>query len=334
MSAHSRVSCACACHRNSMAAPSVMSLSPSLLVSSASGAVRSIVSFLRLFSPKHIHLLVLRFAMILPGVEAHFANLVHQYIEETTPLQTYGPIASTVGLQLASKPLSLRKILPTLGVNLRSVPQSLIAVHPLPTNRPQGHMASNRAELSTSPAHRQLLEGLIPPRSSSSSPFVTTPNRNPNVQLQFESQDKSHSLLAQPPSSFPVGENGDFQWGQFSNAQGHQPIGLGLGQTVHGMYHHSKVLWRPEPFSINGFIAGGAFGRVMHAYTTDGKDIAIKIVKKAHVYTMPRGRQHLLREMDIMRLATTSGKKCLASMLYCWDDEKYVYFAMVSTWLI
>lgn len=114
--------------------------------------------------------------------------------------------------------------------------------------------------------------------------------------------------------------------------------------TVSTTLTHKDMQYR-----ILGSLGAGSFGAVFCAAESrtrldgdgggssalglnmeEARPVAIKVIHKESLYTVSNGREWILNEINMMRLARTEGRKWLVGLERAWSDEYDVYLAMVS----
>ena len=82
-------------------------------------------------------------------------------------------------------------------------------------------------------------------------------------------------------------------------------------------------------YSVFGIVGKGSFARVAAAMS-NGRTYGIKVVHKPHVYGHPQAREMSLLEMKVLADVTSFNTERLVRLHESWEDQRNIYFAMVS----
>ncbi|RPD55368.1 kinase-like protein [Lentinus tigrinus ALCF2SS1-7] len=92
--------------------------------------------------------------------------------------------------------------------------------------------------------------------------------------------------------------------------------------------HADIVVHNDIEYYIHGMLGEGSYGRVFHAFTSEGKNLALKTVHKPKCYQYRGQAEYLLAERNCMALAAEMGLPFWTGLNAAWEDKHNVYFAM------
>lgn len=323
---------------------------------------------LRFLFPRNLHVILLRFALWLPGLRDESPSLaddIVRYIAGHTPLsplasrpsQSHGSLASSVGIR--EDPASLLTSSPF--VSFLAATSSIISVPPGLASLPHHKWSSYvhgmvpvaigqtmaMSVLMPRDHPRERANGIWLRKGCNSRPtrveWEVRPTGKSEISTLVGAELRSRCLneLAWPKS--PATLSSEFlATSPPSSISRHSsdclsvnpPSRLQPGNKAIRRIHCSvpdRLYHKDYSFIIGGQIGEGGFGRVVSALLVGtAKWYAIKIVCKSKQYGMlGAGRASLIYERHAMVMADEHNLSLVNKLLLSWDDEEHVYFVMV-----